>query len=587
MSYDNTATGLKSQLEREVTQSLTEEVELSDGNKFSQAKLVRRIALFESKTYPTGKIDSQGNYKFWYDIITPRVLDEVKNIDFDISNITIHSRRKIDNELPTIVANLMLEDYLRKTGQAEEINSAVEEGSAWGNILWKKVQGSYERCDLKRVFIINQAAENIDQTPVVEWHSFTQSDMRAKSGTWENVKEFMEACGQKTYKSEVGGVERDTTVPYYDVYERNGEVCLKDLKEAKGETCSRGDEDKYVFAKVIGGGTKTDMGGVKIEYILFAEEMKGKKNSKIYKEFHRGKYKGRWWREGLIELLLDNQVRANQIGNQIAQGLEIASQTWFKTTSRIVQQNILSDMKRGDIIRAENFDQIETRMNGFDQLIADWNRNIQHSRDIASSPEVVSGQTQPSGTPFRTTEKLDENAGKAHDFIREKLTIPFRELLEEEVIPGLVKNISAQEVLELTGDSEMLIRLMQLVVDDWYLRNLIPLGPHSPDQAIMFKQQKLQELQARPQFFMSSVRDAFKDFAKHAVVVITAENNMTARDLDSYGTFINYEQDPVRRSHMIEKAMKLKGLDVGDLPRSSPEQLSPLRPAATAEPAVQ
>ena len=71
--------------EEEITQYLTEEVQINETTRFSQHKLIKRIALFESHTYPTGKFDSQGNYKYWYDLITTRIESEVKNIDFDFS----------------------------------------------------------------------------------------------------------------------------------------------------------------------------------------------------------------------------------------------------------------------------------------------------------------------------------------------------------------------------------------------------------------------------------------------------------------------------------------------------------------------
>ena len=42
-----------------------------------------------------------------------------------------YSDAKID-ELPCLIVNLKLKEYLRETCQAEEINSAIEEGSGWG-----------------------------------------------------------------------------------------------------------------------------------------------------------------------------------------------------------------------------------------------------------------------------------------------------------------------------------------------------------------------------------------------------------------------------------------------------------------------
>jgi len=569
-------TSLNSQMEREIQQFLSESAKVSDNYSFSQYKIVNRITLFETHTYPTGKIDSLGNYKYWYDIISPRVDSEVKNIDFDTKDITVYSPRPID-ELPCIITKLKLKEYLRETGQAEEINSAIEEGSGWGNVVWKKIKGGYERVDLSNFYVINQTAETLDQTPVIERHQMTSSDLRAKAEVWDNVEETLKECNTKTYKTDIGTQENETTVPYYEVYERNGEVSIKDLKEHRGEEPSKGDEDKYVLAKVIGSGTKGTHSGVDIKYILYAEEMTGKM-SDIYKEYHRSRYKKRWWREGIYELLFDLQVRANQIGNQIAQGLELASKTILKTDDTLIIQNVLTDLQNGDVIKAKDISQIVLRMDAFDQLSADWNRIIELANDLTNSREIVQGVTPASGTPLGTSQLLNQNAGKLFDFIREKLAIPFSEIFEKFVIPNLIKELKGQEILRLTGDSDMLGRLHQVVVDDWYIKNLVALPPHTKEIAENLKMEKLEELKKRPELLMKATKDMFAKFKPHISVIITGEQVNLNADLQNLMGFIGLEQDPVRRSAMIELAMKKKNIDVGALPKSEPQQMQAQAP---------
>src|SRR4029077_5502485 len=105
--------------------------------------------------------------------------------------------------------------------------------------------------DEKNFYVINQTAECLDETPVIERHQFSQSDLRAKKESWANVTDVLKKCGSNTYQSSLGDQAKDTTTPYYDIYERNGEVSMKDLKEVHGEKPAQGDEDEYVFAKVI------------------------------------------------------------------------------------------------------------------------------------------------------------------------------------------------------------------------------------------------------------------------------------------------------------------------------------------------
>jgi hypothetical protein len=569
---------LAEQMEDEIRQYTTELVNMGEVFDYSQFKLVRRITLFENHNYPTGKFDSQGNYKFWFDGISSRIANEVKNIDFNTSDVKVYSDRKND-DLAVLITNLKLDQYMRETGQDEEFNSAVEEGSGWGNVVWKKVKKGYERVDLKNFYVINQTAPTLEKTPVIERHQLTASDLRKKIGVWDNVEEVLENCKSDSFKAQIQSAGKDTTVPYYDVYERNGEVALADLKRAQGDTPTEKDEDIYVFAKVIGAGTKGQATGTSIEYLLFVEELGKKSNEDLYLEFHRGPYKGKWFREGLYELLFDPQVRLNQIGNQIAQGLELASKTILFSEDKLIVQNIMTDMKNGDIVRAKNLQALNLAMPGLAQLIEEWNIIQQMMNDIANSSPIVTGEGMPQRMPFQVAALLNQNSNKLFDFIRQKLSIPFTELFERWAIPELVKDLSTKEILRLTGDAKMLDRIMQMVVDEWYVQNLVAFGPHGQEAGDFIKQQQLDALKKRPQLLMASVKQVFKDFQPSVSVVIAGENSTLPQDMQTLSTFIQLEQDPVRRSAMIELAMSKKGIDVASLPKSPPMP-SPMQPGA-------
>lgn len=577
MKIDNQASDLKQQIEAEIRQYTTEVVNIGEAYDYSQYKLVRRITLFENHTYPTGKFDAQGNYKFWHDGISSRISNEVKNIDFDTKDIKAYSDRQKD-DLPVLLVNLKLKEYLRETGQDEEFNSAIEQGSGWGNLVWKKIKKSYERVDLKNFYVINQTAECLDETPVIERHQLSSSDMRAKIGVWENVKEVLENCETDSFKAQIQSVAKDTTVPYYDTYERNGEVCLADLKRVQGETPTEEDEDKYVFAKVIAAGTKGTSAGVKIEYIMFAEQMKLKTNSDIYKEFHRGIYKGKWFREGLYELLFDGQVRLNQIGNQIAQALELGSKIILQSPDKLIVQNIMTDMKNGDIIRTAGLQQVNLVSAAVNQLIEEWNTVQQMMNDIANSSPIVTGEGMPQRMPFQVAALLNQNSNKLFDYIRQKIAIPYSAMFED-VIEEFVKTLSAKEILRLTGDAQMLDRIRQMIVDDWYVTNLIAIGPHGQEIGDFLKEQQLAALKKRPQLLMKGLKQVFKDFQPSVSVVITGENSTLPQDMQTLSTFIALETDPLRRTAMIEMAMAKKGIDVAALPKSAPVP-SPLQPDA-------
>src|SRR3990167_5444764 len=344
------------QIKKELESYRTNTVNIADDYPYSQWKLVRRIMLYKNQIYPKGKFDSQGNYKFWFDIISPRVDAEIKNIDFDTKDIVIASDAENDSG-KVLISNKRLKEYLKETGQAQKLNEAVERGTEWGNVVWKKIKNDYKIMDLNNFYVLNQIAETLEDSDVIEKEIFYSADLRKKIGIWENVEELI-----KSNKAEY-----NQSSPEFYIYERNGEVCEKDYYEAIGKT--GGSESKYLLVKVIVGGIKKDDPTL----ILFCEELTGKP----YKEYHRGKYSGSWMRQGMYEILFDIQTRGNEIGNQIARGLEWASKTVFRSSDKITAQNIITDLQNGDVVKSADIQQVETRMQGLDQLIADWNRLMQ------------------------------------------------------------------------------------------------------------------------------------------------------------------------------------------------------------------
>lgn len=561
-------------IEKEIDSYLNGTVEISEGHPFSQYKLVKRIMLFANQIYPTGKTDSQGNYKYYFDIISPRIDAEVKNIDFDTKDIQVYSDRKED-ATGVLIVNLALKEYLRDNGQAEDLNESVEESAGWGNVVWKKIKGGYERMDLKNFYVINQTAKTLNDTPVIERHEMTQSALRAKAGVWDNVEQVIENCGNKFFSSTQRGTQNETEILSYEVYERNGEISVAALKELKGEKPADKDDTRYVLAKIVVAGLNKDAKDSK--YALFAEEI----SSMPYREHHRGRYNGRWFRKGLYETLFDVQVRANEIGNQIARGLEWASKTFFRTKDQLIAQNALTDLMNGDILKTEDLAQVEVRMQGFDQLISDWNRIINVANDLANSREIVTGENLPSGTAFRLGALMNQNANKLFDFLREKLAISVKNLFEDWILPDLLRDLKTKDVLRLTGDSKMLDRFRQMAVDAWYIQNLWALPPHGPELEKTIKEQKMQELMEKPELMAKLERKVFEGLKPRVQVTITGEQTRLPAELESLSTFISLEQDPIRRSALIEEAMAKTGMDIAGLPKATPEMMMPRQPAPT------
>ncbi|MFA5394648.1 MAG: hypothetical protein WC346_01365 [Methanogenium sp.] len=558
-------------ISKEIQEYRTGSVQLLDGVNFSAAKLIRRIGIYKSHVYPTGELDSQGNKKYWFDVISPRVNNEVKNIDFDTSDIILFSD-SLSDAGRVMIANVALKDWLDESGQAAKINEAIEQCPEWGNIVWKKKGNDYEILDLQNFMVLNQTARDLSESDVIEEGCFVSSDLMKMSGVWSNVDTLVSMATK----------DKKHSTPEFYIYERNGEMSKREYMQLKMELdndktidLSKFSDKEFVLAKVVVGGVTKD----KPSTVLFCDEI----SKKPFKEFHRSSYRGTWLRSGLYEQLMDIQTRANEIGNQIARGLEWASKTIFRSNDKIIAQNIITDLENGDIIKSGDLAQVEVRMQGLDQLIADWNRLMVLADQISNSSEVVSGGNLPSGTPFRLGALQNINANKLYDFIREKLAIALQSLIQEWILPSALKSIKAKEVVRLSSDSGYLTEYYKMIVDSWYIKNLATFPPHSAEMAQNIKQRELDALMQKKEVLVNLEDEMWEDFKPRVKVAITGENYNLAVELETLQTFIALEQDPVRRTALIEIAMGKKGIDAKSLPKTPPVQPQQQAMAQTPE----
>lgn len=556
-------------IKSEVSDYIDVKQETTEGVSFSQSKVIKRINLYKNREYPLGKIDKRdASYKYWPDIIAPLVEGNVKNLRFTTKNILAFSKNPIGDFAAVYTINMSLDEWMWETGRAEELNESIEAFTADGNVLFKKVKGGYTLCDAENTFIINQAAKTVDQTPVIERFELTQSELRAKEGVWSHVSDVIEKCGNKFYQRNIRGIGKATTMPLYEVFERNGEISEAALFEAQGK--EGGDPDKYLLARVtVAGISKNDKDK---ENVLFAEKLSGPL-SDYFVEAHRGPYKGRWWREGLYELLFDHQYRACEIAIQLSRGLDWASKVIFKDDAAKIVHNIRTDIANGAVIKSANLAQVEVRMQGVDQLIADWNRNLEDARRIANAYEIVQGETMPANMPFALGQLIDVNASKLFVYLRQKLGTAYSRVFKEFVLPELVKDLSVKEVLRITGDAQVLDRFRKLAVEDWYVRQLIAIPPHGPEVAEALKQSKLEEI-AKAEPLMRIIKEMWKNVLTRIYITITGENYETAEHLQTIASVLQFETDPVRRAYLLDTIYAAKGIAVPPAVQQAIPQIS-------------
>ena len=555
-------------METDIENYTTRKIELSEGVFFSQYKTIQRIYKFKNKDLSGSKLNDDLSYNYYFDIVSPRADNEIKNLRFDTKHVLVFSQNPRKDFSAVFVANAMLKKWMNDNGEDDKLKDAVEEFTANGNMGFKKIKGGYEIIDALNTYVTNERAKTINDTDLIERHEMSASDIM-KMTVWQNKEEVIKSLGGKNFMASNNTTPIETTKKMYELFEFTGEISELEYKELKGDSSVvEGDENKYYLAKVIVAGLKK--GGTGEKFVMLCEKLKGNMDDH-YVFAHRGKYEGRFWRVGMYELLFDHQIRANEIGNQLATGLEWASRVIFQTTDHTVLTNIRADLDNGDVIIARDLQQVNVRMQGLDQLIADWNRLMQDANSLSHSSEVVTGDSMPSGTPFRLGALLDQNAGKMFILIRQKITMPYRKVFKEWVMGEMIKDLSGEDIFTLVGEVDILDQLREIIVNDWYFKNLVHIGSHTQEMAIAIKAEKLDELRNIDPT-IKNVKEIWKNVLPRMFVTITGENSDMADNIQDIVSLLEKEIDPDRISFLLDSIYKIRGIPVPPKKEEAPAE---------------
>jgi hypothetical protein len=551
---------------------LFESVQTSSGELYSEHRLKRRIYTYKSRVYPTGKVNEVGEIEYWFDAIIPRVNAEVKNLRLDSKYFMFWSKNPIGDFAAVYIANASLAEFMERTHRAEELSEATEDFVADGNVLFRKTDKAYEKCDAMNTFLTNTLARTVNETAVIERFYLTQSELRKKDGLFTNVDAVIEKCANTTLtpSPEFVASSSNKTYPLYELYRRTGEVSEKTLFKAQGK--EGGDDKKFVLARIIVAGL-TKGTDTKDEYVLFAEALSGKMEDH-FKEAHRGPYKGKWWREGLYELLFDQQTAYNELTIEIMRAIPWNTSAILRSNDIQTYNNVRHALTRGSIIKSGDLQQVQINARINDAIVM-RNSILAEMDSIANSYEVVRGVTPASGTPLGTTEMINENSNKLYDFLRKKLAIPYRYAYREFVFPQLVKELSGKDIIRLTGSEHMLEEFRRLIAECWYYKNLAIIGPHGPEVKDAIVEEKMQEMK-RIDPTIKNTKEIWKEITPRIFCTIVGEAYNTS-EVSTIYQLLPLETDPFRRAYMLDYILKSKGIAIPPPPNPAVQQ-APAKP---------
>lgn len=504
------------------------DIKITDGYYFNLKKTVNRIELYRSSRFESGTQDSQGNKKYFFNIVNPQCGHATKSIDIDRKDIRIRATDGNDYTKAQVY-NAELKDWLRGNNFGLTLNRISEELPIYGSVFLKKQKDEVVFVPVRNLIFdpaVSSIQGNYDvqSSYIIEKHYMQPHELEQMTA-WD--KEGIDIVADAFRKQGKDKTESDICV--YEFYNEftNEELGLS------GDGYSRG-----VLYIAIGEGYNE---------VLFKKKL----DKFPYKKIDYITIPGRGLGLGIYEMLFDSQTRWNEMANQKALSMRTSSKHIFQTKDTTIESNILTDTLDGDIIKVNSeITPIVNEERNLSAYAQEENNLMTVVRNLTNAYESITGETLPGRTPFRLGLMMQESAGKLFQFIRQNIGMFLEEVLTEWVLPTFDEAVLKEHVFEL-HDNEAIMDIFEKDVNrrmNEALKKMVAFGGVIPTRADvdMLKEQLMQE--QKPVEFVKIAKDWLK-FDKKIYVDVSGEQiNANAR----IETFSNLLQLLAQNPQMVQ-----------------------------------
>ena len=400
-------------------------VQITAGLTFNAYQTIKKILFYTESKYESGQKDRRGKLKPFFNIVNFRVNVATRATDLDTKDIQI-----VADEPQFMPMSFLLQkevyNWMKDVNFAKTLNEMGQTRAKFGGVLVKRCleqeEGEEEELELEVVDWRNVIVDpsNPDDM-VIEKHYLNENELAEKDGVWEGVRDAIDVVRKSPEKK-------------LEVFEVTAE--LPEAYAPEG-----GDEYTYRVQKFVMY-NKARSGKSTILYHEFLDEFP-------YKYLAWENINGRLGR-GIVEDGFEAQQWTNDAVIKEKEAMELGSKVIFKSTDPTIQNNILSEVENGQIIKiAQGSDlaianTITNNLPEFRQLIQSWDSQLEKT---TSTFNAVTGETMPSGTAYRTTAILNQEATSMFDYRREEMGIFLVEIFTDWIIPYLLKKFNKAHIL--------------------------------------------------------------------------------------------------------------------------------------------
>lgn len=415
---------------------------------FNLYEHIEKIHAYLNGKHLSGEVDSLGREKPFFDIITAAVNIYYRATDIDRKNIRIKAD-KAKNILLAFIATVHLENFLKREDFGTFLNKWGRVMAGYGSVISKFVEKDGRL--IPSVIPWNRIiCDSVDfyNNPKIEILHLTPAQLRDNPVYDQDVVESL--INSVSTRKLLDGTPIDNKKDFIEIFEVHGNLSVEYLGEKPGKT-TKYTQQIHVVSFVNG-----EKEGTYEDFTLY----KGREAKDPYRKDDLIEEEGRVISKGAVEMLFDAQWMVNHSVKLSKDILDVASKILFQTDdTNFVNQNILTSVETGDILTHSPNQPLQAVPNNSHDLGSLQNFGglwQNQAKEIANTPDAISGNTMPSGTAYRQVAILNQESHSLFQLMTENKALAIERMLREVIIPFLKKKMdTADEISAVLSDRDI------------------------------------------------------------------------------------------------------------------------------------
>lgn len=421
-------------------------VSIVDGLEYSQFETIKQIEYYINSRYLSGSKDSLGRDKPFFNIVNAKVNTSITATDVDTKDINVYAENPGAFDKSFLIQR-EVNEWMKENEFGITLNEMIETRAKYGGLIVKKVlENGKLRIEVPEWKNLITDQVDIVNGVIIERHYFTPSDLIKKLRAFNQNVKAEDVMKLASDQRQVGKDKTKTSTKYITVYEVHGNFPKTMIDE-------EADEFEYSNQYHLIAGEKDQ----KQIVLHSAEEIESP-----YRYLSWRSIQGRGLGVGVVEEGFEAQMWTNDAKIKEKEVVELASRVILQTDDDKLQNNILTDLDNGSILKIQpgkQVGQLNTISGSVPQLksiVTDWDE--QYSK-AASIFDTNTGNPLPANTPFRSAVLQSQNANSLFEYRREEFGLFIQSIFMDWIIPYLTNKMNTEHILASNYSAEELMQI--------------------------------------------------------------------------------------------------------------------------------